>query len=169
MIESEGNLHQFEDGHLAGRAVGSIGHITGDRKQSGRIQGIVRRGQQLGRKLGFPTANVHLEHRTLYRFGVYATKTRLADGREYPGAANIGENPTTGLVAPRLEVFLFDFDEDIYGQWIDTHLVAFLRPELKFSDLGALVVQMTRDAAEARNILAACRAMGSGLLAPVCR
>ena len=68
------------------------------------------------------------------KFGVYATRTRLADGRYLAGVANIGVNPTTGEVEPRLEVFLFDFDEDIYGEIIETELVAFLRPEETFRD-----------------------------------
>ncbi|MCI3181491.1 bifunctional riboflavin kinase/FMN adenylyltransferase [Caulobacter sp. CCUG 60055] len=117
------------------------------------IEGVVVKGQQLGRQLGFPTANVPMGDYVLPRLGVYATRTRLPDGREAPGVANIGVNPTTGLVEPRLEVWLFDFDEDIYGQTIETDLIAFLRPELKFDGLDALVKQVNADAAVARAIL----------------
>jgi riboflavin kinase/FMN adenylyltransferase len=70
-----------------------------------------------------------------------------------PGVANIGENPTTGLVDARLEVWLFDFDEDLYGQTIETELVAFLRPEAKFDSLDQLIGQIGEDAARARAIL----------------
>ena len=70
-----------------------------------------------------------------------------------PGVANIGENPTTGLVTARLEVWLFDFDEDLYGQTIETELVAFLRPEAKFNGLEDLIAQIGRDADAARAIL----------------
>jgi riboflavin kinase/FMN adenylyltransferase len=123
------------------------------------IEGLVEKGRQLGRKLGFPTANVPLHEYVSPTFGVYATRTRLKDGRELPGVANVGVNPTTGLVAPRLEVWLFDFDEDIYGEVIETDLIAFLRPEETFRDAAgnfdvpAMVAQVHRDAAQAREIL----------------
>ncbi|MDX5392520.1 MAG: bifunctional riboflavin kinase/FAD synthetase [Pseudomonadota bacterium] len=117
------------------------------------IEGPVQRGRQLGRELGFPTANVHLDDYVQPRFGVYATRTRLPDGREIPGVANIGVNPTVGEVAPLLEVWLFDFDEDIYDQTIETDLITFLRPEAKFGSLQEMVDQVMRDADQARKIL----------------
>ncbi|MDZ4320234.1 MAG: bifunctional riboflavin kinase/FAD synthetase [Phenylobacterium sp.] len=117
------------------------------------IEGVVQRGRQLGRELGFPTANVQVDDYVQPRFGVYATRTRLPDGREVPGVANIGVNPTVGEVAPVLEVWLFDFDEDIYDQTIETDLITFLRPEQKFSSLEVMVEQIRRDAAQARQIL----------------
>jgi riboflavin kinase/FMN adenylyltransferase len=117
------------------------------------IEGVVRRGRQLGRTLGYPTANVALEDYVAPRLGVYATRTRLPDGRVKCGVANIGVNPTTGLVDARLEVFLFDFDEDLYGQVIETELVAFLRPEAKFDGLPALIDAIKADEAQARAIL----------------
>lgn len=123
------------------------------------IEGVVQKGRQLGRQLGIPTANVALGDYVTPRFGVYATRTRLPDGRELPGVANIGVNPTTGLVDARLEVWLFDFDEDIYGELIETDLIAFLRPEQTFTDekgdfdVPAMVEQIHRDAAQARAIL----------------
>ena len=125
------------------------------------IEGLVQKGRQLGRKLGFPTANVPLGEYVAPRFGVYATRTLLKDGRNLPGVANIGVNPTTGVVAPRLEVWLFDFDEDIYGEIIETALIAFLRDEEAFVDatgafdIPAMVAQVHRDAAEARAIMKA--------------
>ena len=114
------------------------------------IEGVVVEGQHLGRKLGYPTANISAADYMRPRLGVYATRTRLPDGREIPGVANFGENPTTGLVDARLEVYLFDFDEDLYGQTLETDLVWFLRPELNFNGLDPLVAQITKDAAEAR-------------------
>jgi riboflavin kinase/FMN adenylyltransferase len=117
------------------------------------IAGVVEEGQHLGRQLGFPTANVELGDYIKPRLGTYATRTRLPDGRLMPGVANIGENPTTGRVKARLEVWLFDFDEDLYGQVIETELVAFLRPELKFDSVDALVAQVMTDAAQARALL----------------
>jgi len=118
------------------------------------IEGPVQRGRQLGRKLGFPTANVGLADYVVPRFGVYATRTRLPDGREIPGVANIGVNPTVeGITAPLLEVWLFDFDEDIYDQVIETDLIAFLRPEAKFDSLEAMTTQVMADAQAARDLL----------------
>lgn len=118
------------------------------------IEGPVQRGRQLGRKLGFPTANIDLADYVSPRFGVYATRTRLSDGREFPGVANIGVNPTVqGITRPLLEVWLFDFDEDIYDRVIETDLVAFLRPEEKFDSLEIMTEQVMRDAANARKVL----------------
>jgi riboflavin kinase/FMN adenylyltransferase len=123
------------------------------------IEGVVQKGRQLGRQLGFPTANVPLGDYVAPKFGVYATRTRLQDGREFNGVANIGVNPTTGLVEPRLEVWLFAFDEDIYGETIETDLIAFLRPEITFRDAAggfdvpAMVEQVHEDARQARAIL----------------
>jgi len=115
---------------------------------------VVRRGQQLGRQLGFPTANVEIIDYVVPKLGVYATRTRLPDGREVPGVANLGNNPTTGAVETRLETWLFDFDEDLYGQVIETQLIAFLRPELKFDSIELMVDQIRRDETAARAIVA---------------
>ena len=118
------------------------------------IEGLVQKGRQLGRQLGFPTANVPLGDYVAPKFGVYATRTRLADGRTFGGVANIGVNPTTGIVEPRLEVWMFDFDEDIYGEVIETDLVAFLRPEEKFDSIETMVEQIHRDEHDAKRVLA---------------
>jgi riboflavin kinase/FMN adenylyltransferase len=117
------------------------------------IEGVVVEGQHLGRKLGYPTANVFLGDYVRPRLGSYATRTRLADGRVVPGVANVGRNPTTGLVDARLEVWLFDFDEDLYGQTIETELVAFIRPEARFEGLDELIRVIGEDAAKAKAIL----------------
>jgi riboflavin kinase/FMN adenylyltransferase len=117
------------------------------------IEGVVVEGQHLGRKLGYPTANVFLDDYVRPRLGSYATRTRLADGRTVPGVANIGQNPTTGLVDARLEVWLFDFDEDLYGQTIETELIAFIRPEARFDSLDELIRVIGEDAAKAKSIL----------------
>jgi riboflavin kinase/FMN adenylyltransferase len=120
------------------------------------IEGEVQRGRQLGRVLGFPTANVSIAGYVIPRFGVYATRTRLPDGRRIPGVASLGVNPTVeGRTEPVLEVWLFDFDEDLYDQLIETELVAFLRPEEKFPDLETLKAQVLADAQAARALLKA--------------
>jgi len=120
------------------------------------VEGPVQRGRQLGRELGFPTANVDMADYVSPKFGVYATRTRLSDGRVLPGVANIGVNPTVqGITRPLLEVWLFDFDEDIYDRIIETSLIAFLRPEEKFDGLETMTEQVMRDAEQARALLGA--------------
>ena len=118
------------------------------------MEGVVVEGQHLGRTLGFPTANVPAGDYVRPRLGSYATRTRLPDGRVISGVANFGENPATGLVEARLEVHLFDFDEDLYGQTIETELIAFLRPEAPFDTREALIAMIADDAAKARALLA---------------
>jgi riboflavin kinase/FMN adenylyltransferase len=117
------------------------------------IEGFVQKGRQLGRKLGIPTANVPLGEYVAPRLGVYATLTRLKDGRNLPGVANIGVNPTTGEVEARLEVWLFDFDEDIYGETIETALIGFIRPEEKFASVEAMLEVIRGDVIKAKDIL----------------
>jgi riboflavin kinase/FMN adenylyltransferase len=120
------------------------------------IEGAVQRGRQLGRTLGFPTANVSIAGYVEPKFGVYATRTRLQDGRLLPGVSSIGVNPTVpGAGDPVLEVWLFDFDEDLYDKIIETELIAFLRPEEKFPDLQAMTRQVLADAEAARKLLGA--------------
>ena len=117
------------------------------------MEGVVVEAQHLGRTLGFPTANVEAGDYVRPKLGSYATRTRLPDGRTIPGVANFGENPATGKVEARLEVHLFDFDEDLYGQVIETELIAFLRPELDFDNLETLIAQIAEDARVARERL----------------
>lgn len=123
-----------------------------------RIEGRVLHGDKRGRELGFPTANVSLGDLHQPRFGVYAVLVDVLDGPHagrWRGAANLGARPTFGENAPNLEVYLLDFDGDLYGAALSVALVAFLRPELKFDSVPALVAQMRRDVAEARTRLAA--------------
>lgn len=118
------------------------------------IEGVVQQGREFGRTLGYPTANVPLGEYVRPLLGIYATRTRLPDGRIAPGVSSIGENPTVGAVEARLEVHLFDFDEDIYGQTIETELIGFLRPELRFDSVELMVRQIGADAEQARRPLA---------------
>lgn len=119
------------------------------------IRGVVQHGDKLGRTLGYPTANVALDRYVRPRYGIYAVRGRLADGRTLAGAANLGIRPSFDPPKELLEVFFFDFSGDLYGQEIDVELIAFLRPEAKFDSLAALSAQMDRDCAEARRVLAA--------------
>lgn len=117
------------------------------------IEGIVQHGAKLGRTIGYPTANIILGNYLRPRYGIYAVHVRLADGRIVGGAANIGIRPSFDPPIELLEVFIFDFDEQLYDQMIEVELIAFLRPEAKFDDLDSLVVQMDKDIIEARRIL----------------
>lgn len=120
-------------------------------------EGIVERGEQRGRTLAFPTANVHLADIIHPKHGVYAVRARIRCEDEddwHDGVANFGRTPTTGLRDPLLETFIFDFDRDIYGKWLEVQMVAFLRPELKFESLDDMVKQMHSDVEDARRELA---------------
>lgn len=117
------------------------------------IRGEVIHGDKRGRTIGVPTANVELNGYMRPAYGVYATRTRLADGRLIDGVASLGVRPMYALEMPLLEVWLFDFNEEIYGQTVDTQLIAWLRGEEKFDGLDALKAQIEADAAAARAIL----------------
>ena len=118
------------------------------------IRGEVAHGDARGRTIGFPTANIALGRHLEPARGVYAVVVTLADGRVRHGAANIGRRPTVNAgPESRLEVNLFDFAEDLYGQELSVALLAYLRPERKFSGLEELRGQIGADAAEARRIL----------------
>ncbi|MFN2332573.1 MAG: bifunctional riboflavin kinase/FAD synthetase, partial [Halomonas sp.] len=115
-----------------------------------QLGGRVVADQKLARTIGVPTANLPQPVRSLALHGVYAVVSELPDGRRLPGVANIGWRPTVGSTRPVLEVHLFDFDGDLYGQTVETELVAFLRGEMAFDGLDALKVQIEADAAAAR-------------------
>lgn len=117
------------------------------------IEGVVQHGDKVGRTLGFPTANLDLGSYLRPRYGIYAVTGRLADGRLLKGAANIGVRPTFDPPKELLEPHFFDFAGDLYGQTIEVAFHAFIRPEMKFDSLDALIAQMDRDCAEARALL----------------
>ncbi|MBX9614156.1 MAG: bifunctional riboflavin kinase/FAD synthetase [Caulobacteraceae bacterium] len=121
------------------------------------LEGEVIHGDKRGRTIGVPTANVALGDYMRPAYGVYATRTRLPDGRVIDGVANLGVRPMFQTADPMLEVWLFDFAGDLYGQTIETDLVARLRGEMKLDGLEALKVQIDADAAAARAALAAAR------------
>jgi riboflavin kinase/FMN adenylyltransferase len=119
-----------------------------------RMSGQVIRGNQLGRTLGMPTANVRLNRPQSPVLGIYAVRVGgLEEGRWLDGVASVGTRPTIGGVEPLLEVHLFDFDRDIYGAHIQVEFVAKLRDEVRFADLDALSVQMDQDALDAQDML----------------
>ncbi len=164
-------------GELAGFSAGDIEpvHVDGERVSSTRIrdalqggdfesaarllgrpyaiEGRVVYGKQLGRTLGYPTANLRFGGKVPALSGIYATRVHGIGAQPWPSVSSFGTRPTVGGIEPLLEAHLFDFDGDLYGRRIAVEFVAKLRDEEKFSDLPALVVQMDRDAADARAIL----------------
>lgn len=121
-----------------------------------RIEGPVVHGEKRGRTLGYPTANQDIARLHPPRFGVYATEVDVLDGPHagtYVGATSIGVRPMFGVNVPNCETHLLDFLGDLYGATLSVALVEFLRPELVFDGLPALIAQMDRDCAEARAAL----------------
>lgn len=117
------------------------------------IEGEVVHGDKRGRTIGVPTANIRLGDYMRPAYGVYATRTHLPDGRIVDGVANLGIRPMFEIAEPMLEVWLLDFAGDLYGQTVETELVALLRGEMKFDGLDALKTQIDLDAAAARAVL----------------
>ena len=118
------------------------------------VTGEVVHGEKRGRDLGFPTANMRLDANCALRHGIYAV--RIGRGAErLDGVASFGRRPTFDNGAPLLETFVFDFNGDLYGEVLDVAFIAYIRDELKFDGVEALIRQMDDDAAKARAALAA--------------
>lgn len=123
-----------------------------------RIDGPVIRGDQRGRELGYPTANMSIDGLFPPKFGVYAVKVDVLTGEHagsYTGVASAGVRPMFGENHPNIETHVFDFAGDLYGAELSVALVAYLRPEETFDSLDALITQMDADSAKARSVLAA--------------
>ncbi|NKB60570.1 MAG: bifunctional riboflavin kinase/FAD synthetase [Alphaproteobacteria bacterium] len=135
---------------------GKPGHAAAMLGRPFEIEGKVESGDQRGRTLGFPTANIDIGDYIRPARGVYAVRAGIEKGDEVvwvDGVANFGNRPTIGGDSLLLETHLFDFDEDIYGQILRVALIEFLRPERKFDGLDALKAQIAEDSATARRIL----------------
>ena len=119
------------------------------------ILGTVTHGDNLGKKIGFPTANLSAHSEQFPPNGVYAAVARMTDGMHL-GVVNLGVRPTvaSGKSERVLEIHLFDFDRDIYGKDVEVRFVKFLRPEKKFESVDALVAQIRRDVDQARELFA---------------
>lgn len=117
------------------------------------VDGIVQKGQQRGRTIGFPTANLDFAALVRPKFGVYAVEVKLNGEDQWrPAVANTGNRPTVNGEEARLEVHIFDFDQDIYGQTLQVRFRAFIRDERKFESFDALKDQIAKDAAGAKAI-----------------
>jgi riboflavin kinase/FMN adenylyltransferase len=119
------------------------------------VEGVVQHGDKVGRTIGYPTANLDMGDYLRPAYGIYAVRGRLPNGRVLDGAANLGIRPQFEPPKELLEPFFFDFDGDLYGQRIEVDLVERLRAEAKFDSLDALIAQMDRDCARAREALRA--------------
>lgn len=115
--------------------------------------GRVIEGERLGRRLGFPTANIRPGRRRMALGGIFAVRVHGAGLDRYPGVASLGTRPTVNGGEPLLEAHVFDFDGDLYGRELEVEFVAKLRDEQRFASLDALVEQMHRDAENARRAL----------------
>ena len=122
------------------------------------VTGEVIHGEKRGRELGYPTANIRLDNNCGLRHGIYAVRVGRGQGKDQvriDGVASFGRRPTFDNGAPLLEIFLFDFKGDLYGEVLDVAFIGFIREELKFSSVDALIKQMDDDSARARAQLAA--------------
>jgi len=138
---------KLAEGDVAGAA-----HALG---RSWRVTGTVIGGAKRGTGMGYPTANVPMPKGTALAHGIFAVRVLIEEGW-HQGAAYLGTRPTFDDGKPVLEVFLFDFDGDLYGREIAVEFVAYLRPDRKFDSMEALVAQMDLDVAKARVVLGRC-------------
>ncbi|CEG09333.1 Riboflavin biosynthesis protein RibF [Afipia felis] len=122
------------------------------------VSGTVIPGEKRGRELGYPTANIRLDPHVDLKHGIYAVRVGLGGGTDpqrFDGVASYGRRPTFDNGPPLLEVFLFDFNADLYGQTLDVAFIEYLRDELKFDSIPALIRQMDDDSLRARAVLEA--------------
>lgn len=135
-------------------AEGQIGDATRMLGGPWFVTSEVIHGEKRGRDLGYPTANIRLDENCGLRHGIYAVRVGLGVER-FDGVASFGRRPTFDNGAPLLEIFLFDFKRDLYGKTLDVAFIGFIREELKFDSVKALVAQMDDDSTRARAVLAA--------------
>ena len=135
---------------------GSVIEVTRMLSRYYEIEGVVEKGFQRGRDLGFPTINIEFKNTIVPKHGVYAVFIEVFSHdkkRTLKGAASVGSRPTYGDYEPNIEVFIFDFDENLYGEHVSISLVKFIRPELKFNSEKDLISQMKADCKTIENLL----------------
>jgi riboflavin kinase / FMN adenylyltransferase len=131
---------------------GTLTEVTHILKRPYRIHGKVEHGNHLGQTLGYPTANIHYDQFQIPKLGVYAVKVHVL-GKLYFGMANIGHNPTINYqLYPRLEVFIFDFDHNIYNKHLTLDFISYMREEKRFSSKEALIQQLKNDELQIRQL-----------------
>lgn len=136
---------------LTDGAVTEANHMLG---WSWSVAGEIRHGEKRGRELGYPTANMSLDPACGLRHGIYAVRLTRAGGTVHDGVASFGRRPTFDNGHPLLETFLFDFSGDLYGETVLVSLTGWIRPELKFDSVDALIARIDDDSAKARICLA---------------
>jgi riboflavin kinase / FMN adenylyltransferase len=146
IVSSSGIRQALTDGNIA-KATAWLGRPW-------RVEAVVQHGDKRGRLLNYPTANLHLDPATGLKLGIYAVRVKVGS-EVHQGVASFGKRPTFDNGMAKLEVHLFDFAGDLYGQTIGVEFIAFLRPEAKFDGIEPLIRQMDKDSAEARRILSA--------------
>lgn len=119
------------------------------------VRNIVQHGDKVGRLLGYPTANIDMADYLRPRYGIYAVRGRLPDGRMLDGVANLGIRPSFDPPKELLEPYFFDFSGDLYGLEIEVELIEFLRGEARFDDMDSLIAQIAADCETARRVLRA--------------
>jgi riboflavin kinase/FMN adenylyltransferase len=180
LLQRMGEIHRFSAGEVAPftldgervsstriRALLGAGDFDAAARLLGRrfaIGGHVVRGAQLGRKLGYPTANLRLGSRVSPIGGVFAVRVAGVRAQPMPGVASLGTRPTVDGREVLLEAHLFDFDGDLYGKRIEVEFVHKLRDEEKFDNLDAMVRQIDRDAVVARDVLSRSTTAPAGAL-----
>ncbi len=135
---------------------GSIKEINNLLYRNYHITGVVQKGFQRGRDLGFPTINVEINDILIPKYGIYAAFVEVLSGKykgKYKGAASIGSRPTYGDNEPNIEVYIFEFDKTLYGERVSISLVDFVRPEIKFDSESKLIAQMKKDCSQILKIL----------------
>ena len=133
---------------------GDTGTATHMLSRDYAIEGVVQRGDQRGRELGYPTANLTLGDYQRPKYGIYAVRVTLEDGSEHPGVASLGIRPTFEPPQELLEAHLFGFDGDLYGRRIEVALHAYIREEKRFDGIEPLIAHMKDDETKARHLLA---------------
>ncbi len=116
------------------------------------LSGKVIEGQKIARELGFPTANIEVPNNLDINFGIYAGFVKY-NQKQYSGVINIGLTPHFPVKKPKLEMHIFDFNDNIYGEYITIIATHYLREEMKFDNLGLLLGQIEQDCAQAKQIL----------------
>ena len=114
------------------------------------LSGKIAHGKKLGRELGFPTINIKMGDKTLIVKGIFAVSVKGIDNRVLPGVASIGTRPTVNGVDTILEVFILDFDQDVYGYSVDVEFLHKIRDEEKFDSLEELGLHIEKDTVKAR-------------------
>ena len=118
------------------------------------MSGRVAHGEKLGRQLGYPTANIHIHRKATPLQGIFVVEVFGLEGEPLPGVASVGTRPTVDGKKVVLEVYLFDFDQDIYGKHLQVSFLHKLRDEVKYSTLEALTKQIEQDVRDAQDYFA---------------